>query len=340
MLSDHWSYPVRGWRPVGPSWNQPQAVCGLGAAIRPALQGPRPPIGTSGTGPDSRSWDGTRERFYETFVVADGILREELGAEARIVGPSTTRWRLNWIEGLAEFCLERGCRFEAVSWHDLANDMHARCLGCRSGSRARVSCCPGRATGRSGVREFHVNEIVGQHIQFKPGAAVGYFSELDRARADVAIKSCSRQLGTGELRRTDAQRSARLVHRPAPIALVHLARLCRRSLQPGAFRLERPADRRPHLAPFAASQRSPVAAPQHRHRPAGGLGSMCGLRALTAGRKARLPLRAPRRAPSRPGGGGVLAYTRQCGAPAARRVGWSLCQQPAAAPRRRASGVF
>jgi xylan 1,4-beta-xylosidase len=134
-------------------------------------------------------WDGTREQFYETFAVAERALRDELGSDARIVGPSTTMWRLDWIQGLAEFCLQRGCRFDAVSWHDLPDDMRSlpRLSERVETTRALLSQPRYRALG---VREFHVNEIMGHGIQFKPGAAVGYFSELEAARADVAIKSC------------------------------------------------------------------------------------------------------------------------------------------------------
>ncbi len=70
-------------------------------------------------------WDGTREQFFETFAIAERILREELGADARIIGPSTSTWRLDWIQGRADFCLQRGCRFDAVSWHDLPDDMRS-----------------------------------------------------------------------------------------------------------------------------------------------------------------------------------------------------------------------
>jgi hypothetical protein len=93
-------------------------------------------------------WDGTREQFFETFAIAERIMREELGADARIVGPSTSTWRLDWIQGRADFCLQRGCRFDAVSWHDLPDDM-PRCPGYRSGWRARASCCRSRATSLS-----------------------------------------------------------------------------------------------------------------------------------------------------------------------------------------------
>jgi xylan 1,4-beta-xylosidase len=190
VLSDHWSYPARGWRPVRPPWSQPERYAAWVRQFAHRFKGRGLFYWDIWNEPDFKVfWDGTREQFYETFAVAERVLGEELGSEARIVGPSTTRWRLDWIEGLAEFCLKRGCRFDAVSWHDLPNDMRSlpRLSERVESTRELLS----RQRYRSlRVREFHVNEIMGQHIQFKPGAVVGYFSELERAKADVAIKSC------------------------------------------------------------------------------------------------------------------------------------------------------
>jgi xylan 1,4-beta-xylosidase len=190
VLSDHWSYPAHGWRPVGPPWTQPDRYADWLRRFARPYKGRGLLYWDIWNEPDYKVfWDGTREQFYETFAIAERVLREELGSAARIVGPSTTRWRLDWIKGLADFCLRRGCRFDAVSWHDLPNDM--RSLPRLSERLARTRDLLSRVRYRAlRVREFHVNEIMGQRIQFKPGAAVGYFSELEDGRADVAIKSC------------------------------------------------------------------------------------------------------------------------------------------------------
>jgi hypothetical protein len=190
VLSDHWSYPAQGWRPVGPPWNQLERYAAWVREFARRYKGRGLFYWDIWNEPDyGVFWDGTREQFYETFAVAERVLREELGADARIVGPSTTKWRLSWIQGLAEFCLKRGCRFDAVSWHDLPNDM--RSLPQLSERVQRTRELLSRPRYRSiRVREFHVNEIMGERIQFKPGAAVGYFSELEKGAADVAIKSC------------------------------------------------------------------------------------------------------------------------------------------------------
>jgi xylan 1,4-beta-xylosidase len=190
VLSDHWSYPAHNWRPHGPPWTQLDRYAAWVRQFAQHYKGRGPFYWDMWNEPDFQIfWDGTREQFFETFAVAERVLRDELGADARIVGPSTTTWRLNWIEGLAEFCLDRGCRFDAVSWHDLPDDLRSlpRLSERVESTRELLSQPRYRPLG---VREFHVNEIMGHHIQFMPGAAVGYFSELEGARADVAIKSC------------------------------------------------------------------------------------------------------------------------------------------------------
>jgi xylan 1,4-beta-xylosidase len=190
VLSDHWSYPAHGWRPVGPPWSQLERYAAWVRQFARRYKGRGLFYWDIWNEPDySVFWDGTREQFYETFAVAERVLRAELGAEARVVGPSTTRWQPDWIKGLADFCLKRGCRLDAVSWHDLPNDMRA--LPQLSERIRQTRRLLSRPRYRSlGVSEVHVNEIMGEGIQFKPGAAVGYFSELERGAADVAIKSC------------------------------------------------------------------------------------------------------------------------------------------------------
>ena len=76
-----------------------------------------------------------------------------------------------------------------MSWHDLPDDMRSLPrLSERVESTRKLLSQPRYQP--LGVREFHVNEIMGHRIQFMLGAAVGYFSERESARADVAIKSC------------------------------------------------------------------------------------------------------------------------------------------------------
>jgi xylan 1,4-beta-xylosidase len=190
VLSDHWSYPAQGWRPAGPPWARLEGFAVWVRQFAQRYKGRGPFYWDVWNEPDQGIfWDGTRQEFFETFAVAERVLREELGPDARIVGPSTSMWRLDWIQGLADFCLERGCRFDAVSWHDLPDD-----LGSLPRLSERVETTRGLLSQPRyqpiGVREFHLNEIMGRGIQFMPGAAVGYFSELEAARADVAIKSC------------------------------------------------------------------------------------------------------------------------------------------------------
>jgi xylan 1,4-beta-xylosidase len=190
VLSDHWSYPARGWRPGGPPWAQLEGFAVWVRQFAQRYKGRGAFYWDIWNEPDQGIfWDGSRQEFFEAFAVAERVLREELGSDARIVGPSTSAWRLDWIQGLADLCLERGCRFDAVSWHDLPDDLGSlpRLSERVKATRALLSEPRYRPLG---VREFHLNEIMGRGIQLMPAAAVGYFAELEAAGADVAIKSC------------------------------------------------------------------------------------------------------------------------------------------------------
>jgi hypothetical protein len=190
VLSDHWSYPSQAWGSIGPPWRQLDRYEAWVRRFAQRYKGRGRFYWDIWNEPDFRVfWDGTRAQFFETFAVAERVLRAELGADARIVGPSTTTWRPSWIKGLAEFCLKRGCRFDAVSWHDLPNDLRSLPRLSERVERTRELLSQPRYRSL-GVSEVHVNEIMGQAVQFMPGAVVGYFSELERAEADVAIKSC------------------------------------------------------------------------------------------------------------------------------------------------------
>jgi xylan 1,4-beta-xylosidase len=190
ILSDLWSSAKWNWKPFygdhnwGPPYTQLQHFGDWVRRIAQRFKRRGLLYWDIWNEPDHPAfWDGTKEDYFETFAVAERVLREELGRDARIVGPSTAAWRPDWIRGLAEFCRRRGCRVDVVDWHDLRNDI---------GSVSRLSERLGAARLLLGHRrvEFHISEMMGHGIQYSPGALVAYFSELEDGGADVAIKSC------------------------------------------------------------------------------------------------------------------------------------------------------
>ena len=81
VLSDHWSYPAHGWRPVGPPWTQPERYEAWVREFARRYKGRGLLYWDIWNEPDYKVfWDGTREQFYETFAIAERVLREELGS--------------------------------------------------------------------------------------------------------------------------------------------------------------------------------------------------------------------------------------------------------------------
>lgn len=190
VLSDLWSSAKWGWQPFygdhhwGPPYIQLDHFGDWVRRIAQRFKGRGLLYWDIWNEPDEPAfWDGSAEDYFETFAVAERVLRDELGKNARVVGPSLAAWRPDWIRGLAEFCSRRGCRLDAVDWHDLRND---------SRSLTALSERLGEARALVGHRrvEVHISEMMGPGIQYSPGALVGYFSELEEGGADVAIKSC------------------------------------------------------------------------------------------------------------------------------------------------------
>ncbi|MFA9270648.1 MAG: hypothetical protein ACEQSX_07810 [Baekduiaceae bacterium] len=136
-------------------------------------------------------WQGTRAQYHDTFRVAEQALRRVLGPRAFVIGPSTAGYHPDWQADLVDHCLARGCRIDALSWHELPGtagsgipplDTHLREM------RARfVTSSRGRAVG---VRELHVNESLPQHDHAYPGEQVGTLALLEQGGADASARAC------------------------------------------------------------------------------------------------------------------------------------------------------
>lgn len=139
-------------------------------------------------------WAGTREQFYQIYLQAYRILREELGASAMIGGPSFSYYSRD-VHTFVDFCRQAGCEVNFLTWHELSPDIpgikerlwDARNTLQRNPNYAAVS-----------IKELHVNEVVGETNQFRPGEILGSLYYLEQGQADAAAKACWED-STGEL---------------------------------------------------------------------------------------------------------------------------------------------
>jgi hypothetical protein len=185
VLSDRWGYPGAGHGPPYanfPAWERfvrrTARASRRGAVLWDIWNEPN----------DSWFWQGTPEQLYETYRIAENVLREELGPDVLVGGPSTLGWRGDWIVGLLEWCLARGCQVNVLSWHELTS-------GSIPAIRdrleyARRALLESRRYRPLRIREIHVNEAGNAADQYRPGELLGVMHYLEAGGADAAARTC------------------------------------------------------------------------------------------------------------------------------------------------------
>lgn len=136
---------------------------------------------------DPYFWNGTREQYFMTYLVAYNTLRDELGTDPIMSGPSTSAWNREFIEQFLNFCVAYGCDVDAVSWHELFGqitgiDNHLL--------EAREDFVENPRYASLGLSEVHVNEVGSAADQYHPGEIVGELHYLERGGADAAARAC------------------------------------------------------------------------------------------------------------------------------------------------------
>jgi xylan 1,4-beta-xylosidase len=140
-------------------------------------------------------WQGTPEQLYETYRIAENVLRHELGPGVVVGGPSTLGWRSGWISGLLEWCLARGCQVNVLSWHELTS---GSIPGVRDRLRyAREALLESSRYRALNIREIHVNEAGIAADQYRPGELLGLMHYLEAGGADAAARTCWDEIAGG-----------------------------------------------------------------------------------------------------------------------------------------------
>jgi hypothetical protein len=137
-------------------------------------------------------WQGTPEQFFETYQRAYRVLRDNLGPDAWISGPSINQYDHDFLAAFLDSCVTNGCEVNALSWHELV------------GSGPRIypiadhldevynSFLENPAYADLNFQEVHVNEVIGPMDQYRPGEILGSFYYLEAGGASGACKACWR----------------------------------------------------------------------------------------------------------------------------------------------------
>jgi hypothetical protein len=189
VLSDLWGYPGANWYGRGAPWGDFGRWADFVRGVARANRG-RTLVWDVWNEPDRPYfWNGTEAQFHETYRVAYEAIRQELGADAVISGPSVSGFRWPWLVGLLEYCRQADCEVNALSWHELAGGAALRAIPDHL-RRARRALVRNPAFVALGLRELHVNEFVGPGDALYPAEQLAYLAFLERGRADAAARAC------------------------------------------------------------------------------------------------------------------------------------------------------
>lgn len=184
ILSDRWGYPSQGAQPPYADYRKWESF-----VRRTARQSTRGwVVWDVWNEPDEEHfWQGTPEQLYETYRIAERVLREELGPDVMVTGPSTARFDRDWLVGLLEWCRSRACEVNVLAWHELSDGSIPRLED--NVEAARELMRSSRYAGQR-IKEIHVNEAVGPRDQYRPGELLGYMHYLEAGGAHAAARAC------------------------------------------------------------------------------------------------------------------------------------------------------
>jgi xylan 1,4-beta-xylosidase len=187
VLSDLWGYPPTAWEGRGPPWRDLDAWERLVRRAARSLRGREVEWDVWNEPDNEVFWTGTREQFFAVYETAARALVDELGEGAVVGGPSTTKARPEWLEGLLGHCRRRGCRVGFLSFHaNLDADEPIPPLEDRVRSvRALIPRYRDLSLSR-----VEINESIGPTDQYRPGEILGFLHHMEAGGADAAVRSC------------------------------------------------------------------------------------------------------------------------------------------------------
>jgi xylan 1,4-beta-xylosidase len=187
ILSDRWGYPGNGMPPPYEDFGAWERF--VRAAARTSRRADGEVLWDVWNEPnESWFWRGTPEQLYETYRIAENVLRQELGPDAMVGGPSVYGWRSDWIDGLLEYCRTNGCQVNVLSWHELSNGSIPAIEDRLKWARENLLESSRYRALR--IRELHVNEAITAVDQYRPGSVLGVMHYLEAGGADAAARTC------------------------------------------------------------------------------------------------------------------------------------------------------
>jgi len=133
-------------------------------------------------------WKGTKEQFFETYKRAYQVLRQELGPNVMIGGPSITKYDQNFLTEFLNYCKANNLEVNFLSWHEL-NDQDITSITAHI-NNARRSLQQNPNYQSLKIQKIYVNEIIGPTAQYRPAENLGFLYYTELGRPDGAARAC------------------------------------------------------------------------------------------------------------------------------------------------------
>ncbi len=190
VLSEGWGYPANGWGGKGPPYRDWAKWENYVRDVARQNAGRKLNWAIWNEPEWHLFWDGTPQQFYETYLHAYRVLRQELGQQAIIGGPSVGLFDWSYVKGFADFCLASGCEINFLSWHELTPGPRDRTDIRRHLEIAGERLVRNPAYAALRLRWRIVNEVTGLPDQYLPAEILGDLTALEDGGADFAARAC------------------------------------------------------------------------------------------------------------------------------------------------------
>ncbi|MGL5082501.1 MAG: GH39 family glycosyl hydrolase [Microcoleaceae cyanobacterium] len=141
-------------------------------------------------------WKGSRYQLFETYKRAYQVLRQELGPNALIGGPSIAKYDRGYLKAFLDYCQENNLEVNFLTWHEL-NDQEITAIASHI-QEARQQFQKNPAYQSLKIQKLYTNEIIGPTAQYRPAENLGYLYYTEQGKSDGSCKACWEPLAGGK----------------------------------------------------------------------------------------------------------------------------------------------
>jgi hypothetical protein len=190
MVSNDHGYPVDGW-PNGAPWvNWAAYETRLRGIVRMLRDNHLSGTVDVWNEPDiPMFWNGTRAQFHELYLRAYRVIREEMGPDVALGGPTLGTYIHADVEAFLEYCLANGCEVNDLTYHTLDDSPPGIAVIAADARDARTSFLENPRYAPLKIRRIVTNEIVGPRYTHQPAGTLTHYAEFEAGGADLGARS-------------------------------------------------------------------------------------------------------------------------------------------------------